>query len=296
MFKLMVGREYDLNPGFHLGETGPIWFLPVDLTGDAATRNAILGGADPITACGLTIDDVYAYYAMDNDGGADSSPNAYNLTAQGAPSPRNYLFALRDQSANGVNLRATTGAPTWDATAFSNRGGAVFNGTSQFLVRDAAPIAAAPIQAYGVAESSSLAADQGVFWLGDKDAGNQWWTLMFNGVNPGDPVAWYVETGAGVAAFSSTGYSANTPHLLWGIEAASNNREVELDGAGNGTNGTNLTPVGVDRVGLGAYLDSSPSNYLSGQIGAVLLLDTASIAEQSDMFAWVEDQFGIVLP
>lgn len=273
------------------GVIGPIWILPTDLSGagQASVRAAIFNGEDPETASGVT---ATAYYAMDNDAGADSSGNGYDLTASGSPTAQNNLIVLRDQSGNGHHVRATTAAPTWSADACGGRGGYV-QGTSTFLVGESAPATAAPFQVYVVAKAPDATADHGLVWLGDKDAADDYWALLLAGAQTGDPVRFVASDSSAANADTSSGYSADTLSLLWALEASATSRAARLDGASEGTNTTDTTPDGADRIGIGGLLDSTPGTYAASgtEIGHVVLLDTDSVAERPQFHAYYETEF-----
>lgn len=270
--------------------------LPVDLSGagQASNRSAIFAGADPEVVTSTT---ATALYHFDNDNGADAK-GSFDLTASGSPTAQNNLIVMRDKSGGGYHLRATTSAPTWSSTAFSNRGGASFaSASSQFLVCESTPVTAAPFQVYGVATTTDAAASQNVVWIGDKDAADQFWGLEFRGSVANDPVGFFAQAGATTAeAQTSSGYSTSTTHLLWGLEASSTSRAARIDGASEGTNTTSAAPTGADRIALGFRADTSPNAYLGGTFGAGALLNTDSVAERSDFHAYYETEFGLTLP
>jgi hypothetical protein len=266
----------------------------VDLSGagNATARASIFAGADPETVSGVT---ATALYRMDNDAGADAK-GSFDLTAVNSPTAQNNLLVLRDQVGT-YHLRATTSAPTWSASAFSNRGGAVFTAaSSQFLVHEAAPVTAAPFQVYAVAMSTSATASTGVVWLGDKDVATDHWRLAMSGNTGGDPVGFSALDTSTADTTTSTGYTANTTHLLWGMETSNVSRAVRIDGGSEGTNTTDLSPDGSDRVAIGGFLDSTPTNFHGGDIGAVWLKDSTDVTDRADAHEWVETQFGLTLP
>lgn len=210
------------------------------------------------------------------------------------------VTGVTDRSGNGHDLNVISAtAPTFNSTRFGAALGGVdfVAGSSTFLARNSAPVTAAPFQVYVVARSSSITAFQSAFWLGDKDQTAQDWAAAFRGDVASDPINWGARAGGGfTSAATSTGYTANTTRLMWGLETSSTSRAVRLDGAGEGTNTSSLAPAGADRVGVGAMLDSTPSNYLDGSIAEVVLLNTASTADRTAFHTYFAARYGITIP
>lgn len=69
--------------------------------------------------------------------------------------------------------------------------------------------------------------------------------------------------------------AAGTWHHGAAVFSATNSRVVWLNGTLTGSNATNITPVNLDRIGLGATVTSSPSNLLNGQLAEVGIWDAA---------------------
>lgn len=290
--RLFVGRTASGGSEFD-GEIGPTWILSGDLSGagNATIRQEIFNGADPLVAA-RGVCTLIEHYPMEDASGASFTGN-FDLTPNGTPTATNKVLVVRDKSGGGYNFKATTSPPTYDATLYSNRGGAAFaSASSQFLVCESTPVTAAPFQVYAVARNAGT--NQGaVFWLGDKDSTADFWDLEFRG--GGAAIGWRSDDSAGVLAETSAGYSSATTYLLWGQESSATSRAVEINGESQGTNTTDTTPDNADRIGLGGFLDSTPAVYLNGSIGFVLLLNTDSTAQQAVMEAWVADEFGITM-
>lgn len=87
-----------------------------------------------------------------------------------------------------------------------------------------------------------------------------WWRFLLRG-DTNDRVQWQARSdlnGQGaVWAENTTAFSANTWHHLLGVEAASNDRRVYLDGGGKGTNTGTVTP---EPTSTHAFLSEYASN------------------------------------
>lgn len=278
------------------GEIGPIWILSGDLSGagNSDERDLIFAGCDPAAVTGFT---TLAYYSNETADGTDDSGNGFDLTPSGSPTATTKCLAIRNRisATSPYVARATTSPPTYDATLYSNRGGAAFSSaSSQFLVCESTPVTAAPFQVYAVARPTNTGANGVAFSLTNSGAANHSWLANFAGTESGDPFKWGATDGGGaIYAGTSTGYSANTVHLVWGLEASSTSRKAEIDGGSQGTATTSRSPSGVNRIALGIHADATPDTPYGGALGFVLLLDTADTSQQADMEAWTTTEFGV---
>lgn len=262
--------------------------LPVDLSGsgNAIKRQNIFNGADPEIEAGVT---AAAIYHFDNDGGADAK-GLYDLTPSGSPTAQNNLIVLRDKKQNIYHQRATTSAPTWSSGLYNGRGGAAFaSASSQFLVCESTPVTVAPFQMYLVGASANTTTNYSTFWLGNKNVTNHFWALYFAGAFANDPIA----AGPAGSVVTSTNYIENTPCLLWTLETSSISRAVRLNGAGEGSDITSIANTGVNRIGIGANLDLTPSAYLEGNIGTAWLKNSTNVGDRAKIHNWVNNQFNM---
>lgn len=249
--------------------------------GTVASQSFTLGGWTPANATGLV-----AWW--------DLTSTTYVSTSG------SNVTGVTDRSGNGHDLNVISAtAPTFNATRFgASLGGVDFvAASSTFLARNSAPVTAAPFQVYVIARSNNVTTLYFPFFLGDKDVATDYWGAGFAGATANDPVAWQVADTSTSTAITSTGYTAGTTRLIWCLETSSVSRAVRLDGAGEGTNTTDLSPDNADRVGLGALLDSTPTNYLDGSIAEVVLLNTSSTADRANFHDYFERRgYGLTLP
>lgn len=217
-----------------------------------------------------------------------------HLTVSGAD-----VTGATDRSGNGHHLDVVSATePTFNATRFGDSlGGVDFAAASStFLARNSAPVTAAPFQIYCVVRPVANTAAMTAVWLGDKDSAGDYWAADLSGATGGDPFRWFSVDSSTAVAVTSTGFSTNTVHLLWGLETSNVSRAARIDGGSEGTNTTDLSPDGSDRIGLGGRLDSSPDAYFDGAIAEVVLLNTASTADRAAFHTYFETKYGLTLP
>lgn len=97
------------------------------------------------------------------------------------------------------------------------------------------------------------------------------WMLLFRSDLAGDPFEFWALAGPGNAAQTTAGGKLNQWHHVVGIEAASNDRRIYLDGGNKGTNATSRIPSTPNRTSIGRLGDATPSEWWSGLIGPVAI-------------------------
>lgn len=75
------------------------------------------------------------------------------------------------------------------------------------------------------------------------------------------------------SAVTATTATANTWQLAVGVIAATNSRTAYLNGTGKGTSSTSRSTTGVNRIGIGANVGSTPASFFSGNISNVCIWD-----------------------
>lgn len=86
----------------------------------------------------------------------------------------------------------------------------------------------------------------------------------------GDIIRCFATEGAASgSALSTSSWSINTWHHACGVFASSTDRRAFLDGGSKGTDATDVTPTGIDRLSLGRSGDSTPGAYLKGYLAEV---------------------------
>ena len=161
------------------------------------------------------------------------------------------------------------------------------DGASEYLeFSGAVPVTAAPFTVVCRFKSDD-ATNSGVpFWLGDKDVDGDWWALNDKG-DAGDVGRLVVYDESLAAPASTNTYTQDVWGTLVGREYSATAHEAILNGdlASKGTDATNLSPDGADRMAIGRAADSSPSSYFSGAICEVALWNRALSDEEVTAYA-----------
>jgi len=134
----------------------------------------------------------------------------------------------------------------------------------EYLQRDAAPVATTPLSLACWHYNTDTTKGQYVLWVGDKDVTDNWFCLFANTGSQGPDAFAY--DGTQGRARASAGESANTWHHLCGTFTTSTSRAMYIDGGSKGTNATNVTPAGTDRVTIGQSGDDTPSAPVYGRV------------------------------
>ena len=149
--------------------------------------------------------------------------------------------------------------------------GAFDDANTQFFEVDTAPSISLPFTIWALVKSDDATVDQTVLFAGNKDVADRFFYLALAGAVGGDPVVAGAVGTANRAALTSTGYTAGTWHSVAGIYRANNDRSAYIDGGSRGNNTQTATVSGVDRSSIGRLGDSTPSNYMSGDIAEVAI-------------------------
>jgi len=155
--------------------------------------------------------------------------------------------------------------------------------STEFMEKDVAPVTAAPFSMLCWVRSDAASTLQGLMFLGDKDTVNDHWYLSLHS----NSRARLTASGGGSPnrAQSSTNWTANTWHHITGYEESTTSRAVFVDAGGKGTNTASEVVENSDRISIGRLGDSTPSNYMSGDIADALLLNVVPTdAEVTSIF------------
>ena len=149
--------------------------------------------------------------------------------------------------------------------------------STQYAINTASPISSTPLSMACWIRTGSLNNIQNPICVGQWAADNKH-RIVIRGDVGGDPVqCTTVAAGAGAAASTSTGISANTWHSLLAVFTSATSRAIYIDGGSKGTNATNKNPAGFDRTVIGAVTtgSSSVTQYMDGQICEVAIWNAA---------------------
>jgi len=116
---------------------------------------------------------------------------------------------------------------------------------------------------------SDSTAKQTLFWVGDKDAPDNYFEMQLSGETSGTVAATARGNDIEQHANTSSTYSTNTWHHTAAVFTDATDRAAFLDGGNKGTDNVDTTPSGLDRSTIGRSADSTPSDYMSGRIAEV---------------------------
>lgn len=179
----------------------------------------------------------------------------------------------------GLNMTAAggTGFPTLVA-GDRNDAASFASANTQRLEIDTAADTAYEISVALRFKSGSSAANQTMFYLGDKDSATEFLTVLLD--TAGDVTI--VASSAGDGAQSATvagSFGDDAWHSLLAVWTNATIRDISVDG-GSFTQDTVSVVIGAtyDRTSIGRRGDSSPTLYMDGEIDEVMFFDSALTA------------------
>ena len=147
---------------------------------------------------------------------------------------------------------------------------------SEYLERDEAPVTAVPLTMACWFYTDEMENYQALMFIGDKAAENNFFTLRLSDDHAGNIVEFDRRSAAArTQAQTTAGFNINTWHHACAVASATDSAAVFLDGGNKGTEVTDITPVGLDRVSIARYGDDSPGTYMSGRIAEAAIWNVA---------------------
>ena len=129
---------------------------------------------------------------------------------------------------------------------------------------DSAPVTSYPLSIGLWMNPAATGTNGAMFYMGDKDATNiQYFKIYLTGANV--PI---FAVRAASSAFNATAGGSmtnNTWNHVLAVGTSATSRDIYLNGGNKGSNATNTTPVGADRITLGRMGDTTPSDYFNGR-------------------------------
>lgn len=125
--------------------------------------------------------------------------------------------------------------------------------------------------------SNDDTAEGTIAWIGDKDSGVEYGEIVASGALYGDVIAAANRSTAGGldAATTSTQFTVDTWHHACGVFTNATSRAAFIDGGSKGTNATNISPSGYDRLSVGRRADATPQYFFSGDVCEVAVWNVA---------------------
>jgi hypothetical protein len=129
--------------------------------------------------------------------------------------------------------------------------------------------------------TSNTTTNQGLLNICDNTTGGQGIRLNAQGAVAGDPIRILSVGTATGSADTTTGFTANTWTHACGVFASATSRTVYINGGSPGTNTTNSSGTGEDRLFQGVTRAASAfSNYFSGSLAEVGVWNAALTADE----------------
>ncbi len=120
------------------------------------------------------------------------------------------------------------------------------------------------------------AADFGLIFIGDSLSGTQFYTLR---TNNGVPGVWH-RAGSSAGKADGSAYTANTWYHYAGVFESLSLRRLVVDGVTAATNTDTESEVSANRTAVGAWRDSSPSAYTTGDLHDIRIYNRALTDEE----------------
>lgn len=151
------------------------------------------------------------------------------------------------------------------------------DGSTQGLFVNGAAVTAVPFSVSLWMYADDVSISPALFFLGDKDADNEYFSLEFRGGDAGDNVAIVARSAAAgrIQTDSTSGVTVNTWHHVCGVFSSTTSRTIYLDGGNSATGTTSVTPLGADRTSVGYLARLSATGYFSGRIANVAMWPVA---------------------
>ena len=145
-------------------------------------------------------------------------------------------------------------------------------GSSQYLETASAPMTGAPFSMACWVWTDDSSADKPAMCLSDISAGDEFYQLH---IAANDKIKFRARQGDQEIQ-TSAGVSMSTWHHILGVEAASNDRRVYLDGGSKSTGNTECTPTGnIDTISIGRVAKAVPMEYFDGSIAEAAIWNVA---------------------
>ena len=160
--------------------------------------------------------------------------------------------------------------------------------SSEYFEVDTIPDVVAPpisVCAWVYSDSNPTSNDFCAFQMGDKDVSNKYFRLGYDDVTTDGAARWTANDGTSRFCISSAVAPQNEWHHLLGVEAASNDRRVYLNGGSKGTDTNSSTPNNIDRTSIGREGDSTPGDYWNGRLAEVAVWSAALTDDEARMLA-----------
>lgn len=160
-----------------------------------------------------------------------------------------------------------------------------FNGTSQYMNIGTTPVNAAPMTMAVRFNPNNVTANMVGFQISNGTA-NERFGVFFLGAVAGDPArASSIANGVASDADATAAFQQSVWQQVTSVFASSSSRNIYLDGGNSSSNTTSSTPTGVDRIDIGARINSGVWGlYMDGSLSDIAIWSaTLTAAEISSL-------------
>lgn len=163
-----------------------------------------------------------------------------------------------------------------------------FNGSTQYLVSAAgtAPVTAVPLSLSCWFNATSDSAAQSLLSIGGSAAAADSFDIRLRGNIALDPLGAFTRDSVDFSvANTTTGYTINTWMLATGVYRLATARAAFINGGSKGTESTSRIPAGLNRIGIGALVTSTPTTFFAGYVADCRIYNRAlSDAEVQELY------------
>jgi hypothetical protein len=155
-----------------------------------------------------------------------------------------------------------------------------FNGTNQYL-STSAPVTAAPLtMACWVYKTDVTAGGFALMSLSDEGASSDNIDLSHQNATNRIRAGSQFNAGTLETAVTTSGMTNNTWHHACGVWESASSRKAYIDAANDGTNSVSVTPVGIQKLFIGARFFGSLGGYINGRIAECGIWNVALTAAE----------------
>lgn len=149
---------------------------------------------------------------------------------------------------------------------------------SEWFSTETVPVTAVPFFIVAWFKTADTSTTTAIVSLLDKDAtGFLGARFVAAGSIANDPVR--AQAGSH-SADTTTGYSADTWTHAAGFWKSGTDRRAYINGRDSGSQGSSITLADIDRLGIGAFADSTPSAFFNGRIAHVAVYDATGLSDE----------------
>lgn len=157
-----------------------------------------------------------------------------------------------------------------------------FNGSSSYIEYGTTPVTGVALTLACWFNMANVTATHTLISVSDSAGDSDYFRLAADGATGGDPVVADARRSTLGTATTSSGFTANTWFHGCAVFTSATSRAAYINGGNSGTNATSITPLSIDRIGVGVLDRLTRANFANGLIADVgiwnVALTTSDIA------------------